>query len=252
VRRDTAQTGPVTEETRTSPDELADLRELVKRARAVLWDFDGPVCRLFAGHSADTVARQLISWLESRGLRGLMTEGERNSLDPHVVLRAVYSRSPGSDLVAEAEERLTLEEVRAAATSMPTPYADPLIRTWSAVGARLAVATNNSPRAVRVYLESRGLVDCFHPYIYGRTQDIDRLKPDPHCLNLAVNTLGVDPGSAVMIGDSPSDVEAATRAKVSFLGYGRNERKRRLLREAGATVVVGSLGVVLDVLLDRA
>lgn len=124
----------------------AELRELITRTRVVLWDFDGPICRLFAGHSAEGVADGLVEWLEARGLHSLLTESERESLDPHVVLRAVDRRHPGSDLVTELEERLTQEELKATATAMPTAWADPLIRTLVALKLRLAITTNNSPR----------------------------------------------------------------------------------------------------------
>ncbi|MFE9021942.1 HAD family hydrolase [Streptomyces sp. NPDC007808] len=232
----------MTAETETDPHRL---RELIAGARIVLWDFDGPICRLFAGHSAERVATDLVEWLERRGLPGLLSEDERESLDPHVVLRAVDRRRPGSDLVAELEERLTQEELRATSSAMPTAYADPLIRTWTAVGSRLAIATNNSPRVVRTYLDGRGLLPCFSPHVYGRTQNLHQLKPDPHCLNRALSAMGAAPSSALMIGDTPSDFIAADRAGVPFLGYARNPRKEKLLREAGATSVVDSLWPVL-------
>ncbi|MFF3874475.1 HAD family hydrolase [Streptomyces sp. NPDC001978] len=249
VTSDTTQTEAVTEET---ANQIEKLRELIDRAQVVLWDFDGPICRLFAGHTADLVAGELVEWLEGRGLHGLLTETERESLDPHIVLRAVDRRHPGSDLVAVLEERLTLEELRAALTAMPTAYADPLIRTWTAVGARLAIATNNSPRVVRAYLASRGLTDCFAPHIYGRTQQLHHLKPDPHCLNRALNAMGAAPTAALMIGDTPTDLEAADEAGVPFLGYARNERKAKLLREAGAVSIVDSLATVLDLVRAQA
>ncbi|MEU9730883.1 HAD family hydrolase [Streptomyces sp. NPDC048002] len=233
----------MTNRTERDSDELGDL---IGRARVVLWDFDGPVCRLFARHKAERVATDLVEWLETRGLRGLLTEGERESPDPHLVLRAVDRRHPGSDLVAELEEYLTKEELKATSSAMPTPYADPLIRTWTAIGSRLAVATNNSPQVVRTYLASRGLTSCFSPHIYGRTQQLNHLKPHPHCLNRALNAMGAAPGAALMIGDTPSDYLAARAAGVPFLGYGRNEHKEHLLREAGATVVVDSLEPVLS------
>ncbi|MFB9565185.1 HAD family hydrolase [Streptomyces tuirus] len=242
---DTKQTGAVHIPTENDPDRL---RERIGRAHVVLWDFDGPICRLFAGHSAERVSGDLVSWLEGRGLHGLLTETERESLDPHAVLRAVDRRHPGSDLVAELEERLTQEELRAASSAMPTPYADPLIRTWTAVGSRLAITTNNSPRVVRTYLAGRGLADCFAPHVYGRTQELHHLKPDPHCLNRALRAMGAAPGDALMIGDAPTDHEAAERAGVPFLGYARNERKAKLLLAAGAESVVGSLETLLRVL----
>jgi HAD superfamily hydrolase (TIGR01509 family) len=226
-------------------DETAALRELITPVRVVLWDFDGPVCRLFAGHSAEGVADGLVEWLEGRGLHALLTEEERETLDPQVVLRAVGRRHPGSDLVTDLEERLTQEELKAASSAMPTAWADPLIRTWAALGLRLAVTTNNSARVVGKYLDGRGLTSCFAPHVYGRTDDLNLLKPDPHCLNQALRAMGSAPDTALMIGDTPSDYLAAREAGVPFLGYARTERKEKLLRGAGATAVVASLETVL-------
>lgn len=237
----TAETGKVTEE----------LRGLVTGARFVLFDFDGPICRLFAGHTAEQVAREQVLWLEERGLRGLLTEEERAEPDPHIVLRMVDRRHPDSDLVIELEKRLTLQELRAVESAYPTAHVDPLIRTWHAVGARLAVTTNNSPLAVTRYLATRGLAECFAPHIYGRTQDLSLLKPHPHCLNRALSALGAEPSETLMIGDAATDFQAAMSAGVRFMGYARNEHKEKLLRAAGAEVVVGSFEPLLEMLRDR-
>lgn len=241
---DTTQTELVAAETE-------NLRDVIERARYVLFDFDGPVCRLFAGHLAENVAKDLVEWLEHQGLRGLLTEEEQVHPDPMVVLYAVHRRHPHSDLVAELEERLTQQELKAVPSAWPTQYADPLIRTWTAVGVRLAIATNNSARTVTGYLASRGLAGCFASTVYGRTQDLNQLKPDPHCLNRALNALGAAPSAALMIGDAPSDHEAARRAGVPFLGYARNAYKEKLLREAGAENVVGSLEPLLRLLREQ-
>lgn len=135
----------MTPETAQTDDKTGSLRELITPAQVVLWDFDGPICRLFAGRKAEQVARDLMTWLRGQGLHGLLTESERDSLDPHIVLRSIDARRPDSDLVTELEKRLTMEELKAASSAMPTAYADPLIRTWKAVGSRLAITTNNSP-----------------------------------------------------------------------------------------------------------
>ncbi|MER6348911.1 HAD family hydrolase [Streptomyces sp. NPDC001532] len=228
------------------------LRELVTRADVVLWDFDGPICRLFAGHPAPAVAGELVRWLDGRGLGGLLSEEERGTADPQVVLRAAGRAGLGPAVVAELEERLTQEELRATATAMPTAWADPLIRTWTAVGARPAVVSNNSPRVVGAYLAGRGLAGCFGPHVYGRDTDLHRLKPDPYHLDRALAALAAAPAGALFIGDTPTDHEAARRAGVAFLGYARNDRKAGLLREAGARDLVGSLEPVLKVLRTRA
>ncbi len=244
---DTAQTEPVAAEAEYDTERL---KELITSAQVVLWDFDGPICTLFAQHPSAGVAARFVEWLDRLGLSDLLEDDERRFEDPQAVLRAVDRRHPGSDLVAEMEERLTKEELHAAAGAMPTPWADPLIRTWKAVGSRLAITTNNSPLVVRKYLEGRHLLSCFTPHIYGRTQDLGLLKPDPHCLNRALSAMGADRSTALMIGDSPADAAAARQAGVSFLGYARDEGKEKSLRKAGVRDVVDSLEPLLRLLWE--
>ncbi|BDD73700.1 hypothetical protein JCM4020_43200 [Streptomyces coelicolor] len=63
--------------------------------------------------------------------------------------------------------------------------------------------------------------------------------------------MGAAPARALMVGDSASDVTAARRAGVPFLGYGHNERKTKLLKQAGADTVVDSLEPVLRLLWEN-
>lgn len=228
-----AQTESVTSNTE-------NLQDLITRARYVLFDFDGPICRVFAGHPADGVAAELVKWLDRRGAGRLLTVDERQASDPWDVLRAVGRRSPGSAVVAELEKQLTEEELKAVSSAELTTHADRLIRTWSERGAKLAVTTNNSAEAVWEYLEAQEL-DGYFAHVYGRTSDPNLLKPHPHCLDQALAAFRAKPSDALMLGDSRPDVEAAGRAGVAFLGYARNERKEKELRKAGAENLVGSL-----------
>ncbi|MEV0092183.1 HAD-IA family hydrolase [Streptomyces sp. NPDC050738] len=230
---------------------IENVERVIAEAENVLFDFDGPICRLFAGHHAHQVAESLVAWLEEHGRHVLLTEEERASGDPHAVLRAVDRIHPGSDLVEELEERLTREELHAAQTAWPTAYADPLIQTLRAVGVRLAIATNNSPQVARAYLEGRGLTACFGPHVYGRTTDLHLLKPDPDCIRRALASLGARPARSLMVGDSVTDLYAAQAAGVLFLGYARSEEKAKRLHDAGAEAVVDSMLPVLEAVRRR-
>lgn len=226
------------------------LRNLVDGAESVLFDFDGPLCRLFAGHPAEDVADGLLDWLDDRAQSAFLTEAERRGRDPHAILAAAGRAYPDSVLVASLESRLSEEEALAAKSAAPTPYADALVREWHAAGVRLAVASNNSPEAVFRYLESRDLLECFDGGIHGRGGRPQLLKPDPDCLHRALAALGQGAGTALMVGDSPNDLRAARSAGVAFLGYGRDERHARGLREAGAACVVSSMTPVLGALRE--
>ncbi|MFF7142794.1 HAD family hydrolase [Streptomyces nodosus] len=244
-----AEKGAEKDTEKDTEKDAGELRALIMDARFVLFDFDGPICRLFAGYSAAGIARELVQRLERQGLLRLLTEEERRDPDPQAVLHAVDRRRRGSEVVADLEERLTQGELKAVTGAQATEHADDLIRTWSAAGARLAVTTNNSARAAHEYLVNRGLAGCFTPHIYGRTRELRRQKPDPYHLNRALRAMGTAPGvAALMIGDSPSDLQAAVRAGVRFLGYARDERVEERLRAAGAETVVRSLEPVLRML----
>ncbi|MFF7073668.1 HAD family hydrolase [Streptomyces pseudovenezuelae] len=245
VTPETTHTEPVTAET-------ARLASLVASARYVLWDLDGPICRLFASYRAPRIAGELVAKIDQLGMGGLLAEQERSSEDPHDALRAVHEQRPGSDLVLELEEWLTRRELDAVPGAFPTPHTDPLIRTWWSYGVRFAITTNNSAKAAAAYVESRGLSDCFpSPYVYGRTPNLDLMKPNPHCLVEAIKAMGAVPSGTLMIGDAATDLDAARQAGVAFLGYARNEHKERFLREAGAETVVRSMKQVLDALPGR-
>ncbi|CAL9493020.1 Phosphoglycolate phosphatase [Streptomyces sp. enrichment culture] len=222
------------------------LRELLAPVRYVLWDLDGPICRLFAGLPANGVARELVKEIERLGLDGLLDEKERSDPDPQALLHLVDQRHPDRAATVRLERWLTEQELTAVPRALPTPYADPLIRTWSALGARFAITTNNSARAAAAYIETRQLMGCF-PYIYGRTEDLARMKPDPHCLSLALEALAAQPSRALMLGDAGTDYQAARELGVPFLGYARDQAKLDPLLQAGVprAHIVTSLEEVL-------
>ena len=49
--------------------------------------------------------------------------------------------------------------------------------------------------------------------------DAKRSKPDPDIVEAAMEASGISPRNLVMIGDTPYDIEAATRAKVRTIAF---------------------------------
>ncbi|MFD6289263.1 HAD family hydrolase [Streptomyces sp. NPDC060205] len=223
-------------------------RRLLADARCVLFDFDGPVCRLFPEGRSRSIADQLRRKTDEFGAGDVLTPEERADKDPHVVLRAVHRAGrkravPG--LLETLEALVAAGEVEAARTAWPTPDADTLLDLLSRRRTRMAVVTNNSPLAAEAYLGRKNLLRHF-AVVEGRTADPGRMKPDPDVVFRALRGLRLRPEDAVMIGDTGTDVGAARRAGVGFIGFGRNPEKRRRLREAGAETVLGSYAPLLQ------
>ncbi|MEV6739284.1 HAD family hydrolase [Streptomyces sp. NPDC051104] len=223
------------------PDRIREVAEWVLTGRCVLFDFDGPLCRLFPKGSSEPVARELREIVDRAGEGALLSCEARESIDPHVVLRAVDRERRGSRLVQGLEALITMREKEAATRAWPTPAADAFVRGLSAAGVRIAVTTNNSPAAVTVYLRRVGLAQYFGDHVYGRTGDPRLMKPHPDCLNRAREGLDARADDAVLIGDTVADLLAAREAEVRFVGYARNERKAAPLQAAGADLVVRRL-----------
>lgn len=215
------------------------MRDLLSNADCVLFDFDGPICSLFAVHSAASVARRLRALADAHRVPMAPTD------DPHAVLRAAARQQPGSALVALLERALSQEEIRAAATAQPTAHAAGLIGALAARGRRLAVVTNNSPLAAASYLARHRLANHFQGHVHGRTGETALLKPHPDSLRRALRSTGTEPRRALMIGDTSSDLDAARAAGVPFLGYAPDAARAAELAAAGAGHVTTSLGKVL-------
>lgn len=74
----------------------------------------------------------------------------------------------------------------------------------------LAIVSNKTRAFCEQILQGTGFGDRFEVIVGGDTAPSP--KPDPAPLRLACRELGVDPVDAVMVGDSPTDILAATRA----------------------------------------
>jgi HAD superfamily hydrolase (TIGR01509 family) len=220
-------------------------------ATHVVFDFDGPLCRLFAGPPAGEGS---IAPVIARRLRRLLTSEPAlyDAVRPDDDLFDIYRRisstlhrddEPEHPLVAVARKYLEEQEIAAAATAVPTPGAAELLERLARSGRRLSVASNNSESAVRAFLERTGLQDRFSGIIVGRAQDPRLMKPDPYPLMRVLGDHGTArPDRCVLVGDAVTDAQAAAAAGMDFVGYHRDPAKRdRLRAEPGVRHVVGRL-----------
>lgn len=210
-----------------------DLASLVERARYLLLDFDGPICRVFANHSAATIAAELRRVLVDQGVS--VPEALLDESDPLEIMRqSVTFRRLG--LPRRVEEALRAAELLAVRSSEPTPYAREVIVAAHHSGRRVAIVSNNSAEAVRAYLTERRLVGYVHPIIGRAFADPARMKPNPWPVLAVVRELGAQPEECLLIGDSTSDVDAAQAARVPVIGYANKPGKRARLAKADVII----------------
>jgi phosphoglycolate phosphatase/pyrophosphatase PpaX len=107
-------------------------------------------------------------------------------------------------------------------------------------GVKLAVVTGKSRNTALMTLDILGVLDRFDVVYAG--DDVERQKPDPMALELALTDLAHDdPGSAAMIGDSAADVIAGKGVGVTTIGVLWGSPDHSDLLAAGPDVVCGSI-----------
>ncbi|WP_345982561.1 HAD-IA family hydrolase [Streptomyces sp. DSS69] len=225
---------------------IESLSATVAATSGVLFDFDGPVCDVFAGLPAPDVARELAAVLAqidtTTGERALETD------DPMEVLR--LAPRAGENAVHRIEEALTAAEISAVkAAGIPVTGAVESLRAAHRSGRKVAIVSNNSAACVRKFLEIHDLDRFIHQVVGRFPNRPDLMKPSPFSLEKAAKELGVRASTCTLIGDSVTDIEAATRAGSMAIGFANKPGKEKILVAAGARTIVTSMNAVADAIL---
>ena len=108
----------------------------------------------------------------------------------------------------------------------PTPGARELLERLRADGKRLVVATSAKKDEMKDILEQAGVADLIDAAT--SSSDAEESKPEPDIVEAALEQAGFPAEQVVMLGDTPYDVTAATRAGVAIVavrtgGWGDEE-----------------------------
>jgi HAD superfamily hydrolase (TIGR01509 family) len=95
------------------------------------------------------------------------------------------------------------------------PGARELLQALRASGLQLVVATSAAQKELGSILGVAGLDDLIE--LQTTSDDAKESKPDPDIVQAALRKAGCRPSDAVMLGDTPYDVEAATKAGVDVV-----------------------------------
>jgi phosphoglycolate phosphatase len=213
------------------------LGDILARTRYLLLDFDGPVCDIFAGLPATTVAERLRKLINGQDIQ--IPEQIARSPDPIEIF--TYSATVSVGLAARVEAEMADQEVAAVPTARPTPYVHEVVTSCRDSGRSVAVVSNNADRAVRAYLAQHGLDDRIELVAARTSPDPALLKPSPHLIEQALADLGALPVECVLVGDTTTDMQAASLAGIDSIGYANRPGKNASLATAGALAVVSSL-----------
>jgi HAD superfamily hydrolase (TIGR01509 family) len=102
-------------------------------------------------------------------------------------------------------------------TLRPTPGARELLLRLRRDGMKLVVATSAGKEDVDPLLERAGVKDLLQETTSA--DDAEASKPEPDVITAALKQVDAQPDHAIMLGDTPYDVEAASRAGVKIIAF---------------------------------
>ena len=203
------------------------IRRMIKRPSAILFDLDGTLL-----DTAGDIALALSRAFADHGHQGPPPAAVRQMIGkgaPVLVERAVAAQGLGLAPAGQAAllERFfhhygRLQELDECA-AQPYPGAREALVALHAAGLPLGVVTNKYHRFATGLLQRLDLAGYLRVVVGGDT--CERRKPDPMPLLHACAQLDVVPSTALMVGDSSNDVDAARAAgmPVVLVPYGYTE-----------------------------
>lgn len=134
------------------------------------------------------------------------------------------------------EHRRRIAELRERGSALPGAAA--ALDALAACGVRQVVVSGNIRPVAEIKLRTFGLDRhiLWEAGAYGEDHDVRA-----ELVRLALHRVGADAGEAVLIGDTPADVEAATLNGVRVIAVASGRSNEATLRDAGAVAVLPDL-----------
>ena len=221
--------------------------------RAVLFDLDGTLV-----DSAPDIAAAANALLAQHGhaplsigeVRSMIGNGVGKLVERTFAARGVMLAD--DRLAAVVEQMMDIYADHLTNETVPMPGASAAIGLCRALGAGTGVVTNKPEGFSRTIIEALGWSGDTDVIVGGDTGPAR--KPAPDMLLFALRQLDVAIGAAVMVGDSPADIESARAAGVRSIAV-RGGYTKIPVEQLGADLVIDTLddiATAIQVLAERA
>jgi HAD superfamily hydrolase (TIGR01509 family) len=175
----------------------------------VLLDLDGTLIDSNDAHAACWVEAlaEFRHTVEFARVRQLIGKGGDKVLPE---LTGISKESPAGREIADRRTALFLD--RYMPQLKPFPQAKALLQRMREHGWQLVVATSAHEKELGRLLKRLDIEDLLRDTT--SSSEAEHSKPDQDIIEAALRKSGADPKSTIMLGDTPYDIEAASRAQV--------------------------------------
>jgi HAD superfamily hydrolase (TIGR01509 family) len=211
--------------------------------KLIIWDFDGtladtrPIIEAGMDHTLEVLGLDpglKAEWLKCVGLP--VEEGIR---------RTFGALGIGLDQVAKAYRSFRHTEHDHLLKGFKG--ISELLAELRQAGIPMAIASSKRGEALRRQLKVLGWEGYFDPLV--TPDEVQVPKPDPESLRLCLKLHGLEPEDAVMVGDTPYDLDMARRAGVPSVAVGHGFSNQEAMAGYGPIAFAPDTAALRDILL---
>lgn len=116
----------------------------------------------------------------------------------------------------------------------PAPGSRQLLLKIQDEGLRMIIATSATSEELEVLLKAAQVDDILNKDEAATSSDAKASKPEPDIVEAALSKLGMQPSDVLMLGDTPYDIESASKAGVAVIAFRCGEFDDSQLKNARA------------------
>ena len=120
-------------------------------------------------------------------------------------------------VIADRRKELILNKF--GSSLAPANGARELIEKMQQQSLRLVIASSATSQELSVLLKAARVDDLLSQVEATTSSDAEESKPEPDLVEAALNKIGMQANSVVMLGDTPYDIESASKAGVGVIAF---------------------------------
>jgi len=219
---------------------FAALDDILAHTRHLLLDFDGVVCRLYAGRPRSQAADRLRVVLNEHGAP--LPETVATTTDPLAVL--AFAATISRELVEQVDAELTECEIGAVPTAAPVGHVHDVIASARESGRTVTVISTCSARTVDAYLERTSLADLAGLGVARRPHEPASVSV-PSLIGRATGLLDTDASACAVLTASADVLDAAPKTGAAVIAYASTPPTRAHVHSGGVVTSLADLAIRL-------
>lgn len=219
----------------------------LKKDVALVFDFDGTMCRLFKNYNLNKVVVTLCDKMKDHGIE-FSTENDSFDIFSEVIRQTEEGSATREKALIDADQIITAAEIESINTGELVNGVEIAIPFLEKTGFSIGIATNNSVQCVATFMQ-KNCPSTIIPIVGRVGAKPELMKPNAWSVLEVLKKMNRLPENTIFIGDSQPDYLSAISAGCEFIGMAPTDSKRqRLLQVVSESSIVSDFNELLTLL----